>query len=821
MARIPRMTPKRKEENARRATQTIQHRILWVMGVFGVACFVALFIKLYNIQITQHEMLQEKAVDQQTLSTTISASRGTIYDRNGNVLATSATAETIFISPKEIAERSEKENEATGENATYLKNQYKEYVTKGLARILGLEEEDILKDMEKTNSQYEVLATKVEKDVADEVRRFINGEIDANGNKYGTPEDEWISLRGIYLADDSKRYYPYHSLAAHVIGFVNAANEGAYGTEAVYNSELQGSTGLTISAKDVNGQELLYQYEQYYDAENGNNLITTLDTTIQYYLERGLEEAIAKYDVENGGTAICLDPTTGAILGMASSPTYDLENYSEIYSQLLKDELAAYESSSGTDSQAGEDGTTTAQTGEDGDSTQTTAGVDSPSDAYLKKLGELQKLQWRNKCINDTYEPGSTFKILTLSMALEEGATSMSTTYNCQGYLMVPGWSQPIHCDKRTGHGLETLKEATANSCNPAFMTMALNMGTDTFYDYLEAFGLKEATGVDLQGEQKGVYASRENFNTVDLATYSFGQNFTVTPLQLLAAQAACINGGYLYTPYLVERIEDSNGNIISQHDATPVRQVISEETSAQVREILEYVVKEGSGRNGQVAGYRIGGKTGTADKLNRQDVVVSFVCFAPADDPQVMVLMTLDTPGRDTGTYVSGGQMVAPVVSSIMAEILPHLGIEPTYTAEEVVGADATVPNVVGLTKDAAVAKLAEYGFASYTIEGDGDTVTDQTPLGGAIVPGNANIILYMGEEKPDDLCKVPNVIGKTASQANKALSDAGLIMKVSGATNQSSSTVIALSQSVEQGSMVDAGTVVEVRFGDTSVRD
>ena len=776
--------PKRKEENARRASQTIQRRTVWVMLVFGVACFSALFIKLYNLQITQHESLEERAVNQQTLSTTVTASRGTIYDKNGVTLASSASADTIFISPLEIADQSAKEDEKTGDKATILKNQYEEYVARGLARILGIEEETILKYMEKTYSQYEILVRKAEKDVADEVRRFINGEIDDQGNE--VPEDDRVTLRGIYLSADSKRYYPYSTLAAHVIGFVNAENTGAYGTEALYNDELEGTTGFTVSAKDVNERPLLYQYEQYYDAEDGNDVYLTIDSTIQYALERGLEEAVLKYDVKNGGTAICLDVTSGAILGMASYPTYDLNNYSDIYSELLQQQLSL-----------------------------------APEEDYDGTLQQLQYLQWRNKCINDTYEPGSTFKILTLAMALEEGAATTASTYDCQGYLMVPGWSLPIHCDKRTGHGHQTLAEATANSCNPAFMTMAFALGGDTFYSYLEAFGLRDYTGVDLQGEQLGLAAEKDNFGIVDLATYSFGQNFTVTPLQLIAAQAACVNGGYLYTPYVVEKVVDSNGNVVSQHDSTPVRQVISEETSKTVCEILQNVVDNGTGRNGAVAGYRVGGKTGTAEKSGSEDVVVSFVCFAPADDPQIMILMTLDSPGRDTGTYVSGGQMVAPVTSAILEDVLPYLGISPEYSAEEVVGADATVPNVVGMTREQAVSRLEEYGFRKYRVEGDGETVTDQTPLGGAIVPGNAEIILYMGEEKPTDPCVVPNVVGLSASRANEALSDAGLIMKVTGNTDSASSTVIAMSQSVEAGTELAAGSVVEVRFGDTSIVD
>ena len=791
--------PKRKAENARQASLTIQRRTKWFMLFFGIACFAMLFVKLYDLQINQHEFLEDKAVSQQTASTTISASRGTIYDRNGETLAVSATAETIFISPLEISERSQEEDEAAGADVTYLKGQYEEYVARGLARILGLEAEDILKLMERTYSQFEYVAKKVEQDVADEVRRFINGEIDDQGNvitevnKAGqtVPTEHPVRLRGIYLQADSKRYYPYSTLAAHVIGFVRSSdNVGAYGTEALYNEELEGKTGVAVTARDANQNTLLYQYEQYYDAENGDDLVLTIDTTVQYALEKGLEAAIEKYDAANGAAGIIMDCNTGALLAIASLPNYDLNDYSAIYDSLLQQELEL-----------------------------------ASEEDYAATLEALRYKQWRNKAVNDTYEPGSTYKILTLAMALEEGVVTKNSTFNCTGSVRVG--VETIHCSKRAGHGLQDLTTATANSCNPSFINMGLRIGAETYYDYMGAFGLFEPTGVDLIGEGENIVTDRETFTSSDIyvACYSFGQTFTVTPLQLIAAQAACINGGYLYTPYVVEQVKDSAGNVISQHDATPVRQVISEETSATVREILEYVVSNGTGKNGQVAGYRIGGKTGTADKTGTQDttkeVVVSFLCFAPADDPQIIMLLTLDTPSRDTGTYVSGGNMVAPTAGEIMSEILPYLGIEPQYTAEELVGADATVPSVVGMTEEAAAARLKEYGFDAYRTVGEGDTVTDQTPLGGAIVPGSAEIILYMGEEKPDDLCAVPYVVGMTASKANEAITNAGLIMKVTGATDQSSSAVIAISQNYAEGAQLEAGSVVEVRFGDTSVLD
>jgi len=775
---------RRKSDAARRANQVIRSRTVLMMLLFGVATFAILLLKLYDLQIIRHEDLQEKAVAQQTRSTVVTASRGTIYDRNSTPLAISATAETVFISPKEITDN--KEDGA--------------YIARGLSRILEVDEDTILKKMERTNSQYEEIKRRADQDVADQVRKFINGEIDDQGKAIAPDASgKYKKLQGIFLNADSKRYYPYSTLAAQVIGFVNADNQGSYGLESQYDDVLEGTSGLTITAKNGAGKELLYQYEQYYDAKNGDSLVTTLDTNVQYYLEKGIEEMVNKFDAKNGATGIVMNVNSGAILAMASYPTYDLNNYSTIYDPKLAASL------------------------------QTTLnGLDKNASDYAQQKADAvsaaQYRQWRNKCINDTYEPGSTFKPITLSTALEEGVVNMNTTFYCSGSIRVPGWSKPIYCSNHSGHGSETLKVATGNSCNPAFITMGLKTGTSTYYKYLKAFGLMESTGIDEGGEAIGIFASEKDFssNVVSLASYAFGQTFTVTPLQLIRAQAATINGGYLYTPYLVEQVLDDSGNVVSQHDSTPVRQVISEETSSEVRECLEYVVASGTGKNGQVAGYRIGGKTGTADKTGNKnkDVVVSFMCFAPADDPQIIMLITMDTPSRTTGTYVSGGNMVAPTSSAVMSEILPYLGIEPDYSSEQITGADATVPNCVGSTLEEAKTKLTSAGFACKTV-GSGATVTDQTPAGGAIVPGSATIVLYLGAEKPNTPSTVPNVVGMSAEAANKALTNAGLIMKVAGTTTSSSGNVHALSQSEAAGTEVKAGTVVTVRFGDSSVLD
>lgn len=737
---------KRRPESARRANRIIQTRTLLLLGVFGVLAFVLLFAKLYHWQITEHDELQSVAVRQQTLRTTVEASRGTIYDRNGTILAMSASAEDIFLSPKEIVENDQDQN----------------LIANGLAEILNLDAADILKKMEKTNSQYEILKKKADDELADKVREFIN-------------ENE---LRGVFLRPTSKRSYPKGTLASQVIGFAND-NGGSMGLEATYNDELTGENGMVVTARDRDGRSVLYQYDQYFDAENGCDLHTTLDTTIQYYLEKGVQELEARFGTGKGATGIVMDVNTGAVLAMASLPTYDLNAPGTVYNDFL------------------------------------TSGM--TEEQIEENMKDLLNKQWRSKAINDTYEPGSTFKTLTLAMALEENVVDLNTGFYCGGNTTIEG--QKIWCSKRTGHGQQNLTQAFANSCNPAFINIGLRVGNAKFYQYMQDFGLLEKTGIDTTGEASGFANSEIKYSTLALACYAFGQNFNVTPVALLAAQCACVNGGYLYAPYLVEEITDQDGNVVSRHDATPIRQVISAETSALVRDIMEYEVTSGTGKNGQVAGYRIGGKTGTADKVGG-NVIVSLVCFAPADDPQVMMLLTLDEPNKWTGTYVSGGNMVAPVASSVMGEILPYLGIEPSYTAEELVGADKTVPNVVGLSKDAAAERLSANGFSFRTV-GSGDTVTDQTPAGGAIVPNSAEIILYLGAEKSGEKCIVPNVVGDSAATANQKIVNAGLIMGVSGATNASSSTVRAISQSIAAGTEVEAGTVVRVQFSDSSVRD
>ena len=740
----------RKSEKVRRANRIIQNRTMILMAVLGVLVFLILVIKLFSLQILRHDELEAKALDQQTRSTEVAATRGTIYDRNGNIMAISATAETVFLSPLEMNRAlSDKDNPVAWT---------KDSVAQKLSEILEINKEGILKKMERTDSQYEVLKLRVEEDVADQIRTFINDE----------------GVAGVYMVTDAKRYYPYATLASQIIGFVGTDNYGLYGLEARYNDVLDGETGLVVSTKDPTGSDMLYGYEQYYKAQNGSDIVLTLDATVQYYVEKALSEMVTSTEAQ-GATGIVMDVETGAVLAMASSPTYDLNDPSAVYESRLASLV---------------------------------------KDGQLD-LADAQLRQWRNRAINDTYEPGSTFKVLTLAAALEEGVIDENTTFDCTGSIHV--LDATIHCSNRAGHGHQTLEQTAGNSCNPAFITYGLRLGTEKFYRYMKDFGLVNGSGIDLEGEALGIFAPQETASELDLACYAFGQNFNTTPVALISAQAACINGGYLHTPYVVERVVDSEGNVLSSHDSTPVRQVVSEETSAIVRRCLEYVVSSGTGRNGQVHGYRIGGKTGTADKGNTGEVVLSFMCFAPADDPKYIMLLTLDSP---TGEGRGGGGTVAPYASRIMGEILPYLGVEPSYSAEELLGSDTTVNYVIGMTVADAEEKLKSKGF-SVKVVGDGDTVTDQTPEGGTVIPGKSRVILYAGSEKPDTLCTVPSLVGLSPSEANMAVSSAGLLLRFTGTTDSGSGSVRVINQSEAAGAQVEAGTVISVQLSDNGVTD
>ena len=779
---------RQKQQPDRRGNRTILGRTVFLMVFFGAVIFIPLLVRLYNLQITNHEYYQELAIGQQTRDVAVTANRGTIYDSKGTPLALSSTAYDIIVSPRDLntvqenyqkkleAYQAGESKEAPGPEPT------DEAVAAGLAEILGMDKDTILLRLQKDTS-YVRLAAKVEQDVNEQVMAF---------------KLEYSLSNALYSTPTSKRCYPHSSLAAPVIGFVNAENEGAYGMEAYYNSVLSGETGRVVTAKNGNGTEMLSRYENYYDATDGNNLNLTIDATIQYYCERALEKGIEMYDVQNGGFAIAMDPKTGAILAWANSPTYDLNNPSTVTDP---DTLAELE-------------TLKATYGED-------------SDEYKEALGNAQLLQWRNKAINDTYEPGSTFKSMVLAAALEEGVVSESDTFECTGSVVIAG--STIRCSDRKGHGTQTLAKAVANSCNPAFIAIGQRLGAERFYDYLEDFGFLETTGIDMQGEAGSTVWSRDFFTgpygEASLATASFGQRFNVTPIQLITAASAVINGGHLMQPYVLESITDADGNVLQSTEPTERRQVISEATSEKCRTILEGVVNGGTGKNAYQAGYRIGGKTGSSETLEDDHTIVSFLGFAPADDPQVVILIAFDnpkpvSPGSNYtagGYYISGGVMGATRAGELLADILDYMGVEKQYTAEELSGADVLTPSVTGLSLADAQAKAEAAGLTVRTV-GDGETVTDQIPIQGASIPGGSEMVLYMGEAKPTDQVEVPDLSGQSPETVRQTLSSLGLYMKATGVSDYYTSSTIAAGQSIAAGTMVDRGTVVEVQFMDNT---
>ncbi len=752
-----------RKNRAQKPNKEILSRTLILMVVCGVFSFVVLGCRLYIIQIRDHAIYQSGAIEQQVRETTINASRGTIYDRNMNVLAQSATVETVYISPAEMIQYEED----------------KSMIASGLSEILGVEYDEIMKKWEDTESWYKTVAVKIEQELAYEVRAFKNEH----------------DLKSVHIVEDTKRYYPYSNLASQIIGFVGTENTGLEGLEAKYNSELQGVNGRIVRATTATGTDMLYtQYEDYYDATDGNSLVLTLDSTIQYFLEKNLEQAIADYDIKNGGIAIAMEVDTGAILGMATSPGYDLNNYLEISDPEVKSQLEKL-----TESE------------------------------YEDAISEALAEQWRNRAITDTYEPGSTFKIITLATALDSGAVDGTEDFYCGSSIDVLGRDDPVHCWDSDGHGSQTLTQATQHSCNVAFVRIAERIGAERFWDYLEAFGFFDITGIDMNGESGAIWWSQEVFedplNQSQLAAASFGQTFNITPLQMITAVSTVANGGNLMQPYVVQQILNQDGSVKEDIEPTVVRQVISEDTSKQVCEILEQVVsgEEGTGKNAYVAGYRIAGKTGTSEKVgqNSDDYMVSFVGFAPADDPQIAVLVILDSPSSESGIYISGGVMAAPVVGNIFADALPYLGVDTVYTDEEQQNIDISVPNVKSLTSSEAIAELEESGFSVRTV-GTGETVTDQLPMANVRVAVGTEVIIYLGESKPNDTVVVPELTGLTYTDAREELESCGLFVAYSGVM-PSSSTIVVSRQSVNAGNEVARGTVIEVTLvdSDTSIME
>lgn len=769
------------QEKGRKSGKEVNRKILkrtvLLMLCFGIVTFLILVGRLWYLQVVQHDTLQQEAIEQQTSEQTVTAQRGTIYDTKGNVLAISSTVYDVVISPKAIVEKQESLDrsleEATkkGKSTEKYKVNVEKLIADQLSKILkNIDAATIQQKCADKGSQYKKITTKIDSTTEDAVRKFI-----AKNDLAGC----------IYLTPNTKRYYPYSDLAAQVIGFTNESG-GAYGIESQLNKQLAGTAGLLVTATNGKGTDLMNFFQDYYDAENGDDVHLTIDSTIQAYCEKYLAEGIHEYDVRKGGFIIALDCKSGAVLGMASSPTYDLNDYSKVVDKTLQKKVDNKEL--------------------------------SESDALYE--------MWRNKALNDTYEPGSTFKAVVLASALEEGTTTTKDTFYCSGSVRVGNYT--IRCSNRSGHGMQTLAEAVGHSCNPAFIKIGQGLGTKKFYSYLEAFGLKEPTGIDLPGEGKSVIWAQKDFGITNLATASFGQRFTVTPIQLITAVNAVVNGGYLYRPHVVSSIVDKDGNTTYEADTDPVRQVISKKTSSTCDQILEGVVSSYTGQNAYQAGYRIGGKTGTSQTLIKDEYVTSFIGFAPSDDPQVIVLVAFDSPKVEapgsnyttTGYYISGGQMAAPIAGRLIADILDYRGFQKEYTTNDLTGSGVNVPPLTGYSEKEAGAALNKKDLTYRTV-GSGDTVTGQIPESGTTIPAGSKVILYMGKDVPKDTITMPDLSNMTPDAVKDTLNNLNLYMVASGTSGDYTSNTVAYKQSVKAGEKVPRGKVITVYFSNKSIAD
>lgn len=726
-------------------------RMIWTRC--AITLIVLLFIMgwvtsfMFYHTVIDADNLREQAQNQQLSDVEIQAERGNIYDRNMNLLATSATVWQVVVRPTAF-----KVNEDKNE---------REIAAVGLSELLGMTYEELLALCEK-NVAYQRVGSKIEADVTEKVRSFIN---------------EKKLSHCVELEETSKRYYPNDNLASTVLGFVGTDNNGLEGLEAQYDDELSGENGRMVSARDSVGGEMPFAYEKIIDAKPGNSVVTTIDEYIQYVVEKYLTQAVEQNNVKERGCCIVMDVNTGGILAMATKDDFNPNEPFEIYD---KEKLAEIEAIT--------------------------------DQAERKKAySAAQYAQWRNKCVSDTYEPGSVFKIITGSAAIEEDAISLDETYYCPGYIKIS--DRTIRCHKTGGHGTQTLAQAYMNSCNPAFITIGQKLGLELFTNYRKAYGLENTTGIDLPGESSPIVHAAESMGPVELASESFGQSFSITPIQFITAISAAVNGGYLYQPHVAKQIIDSDGNIVENLEKDAKRQVISEETSAYIRDYLEQVVSEGTGKNAYIAGFRIGGKTGTSEKLSsdgQSGRIASFGAIAPSDDPQIAVLLLLDEPQV---AIPYGGTIAAPIVGQILEEILPYLNVSPEYTEEEAAELAVKTPDVTALSVEDAKVQLKKDDL-SCNIIGEGETVIRQVPAGGQEIPHGGTIVLYTDDSTENKTTTVPDFTGMTVSQANQTAANAGLNIKFSGTMDNSA----AYNQSLGSGEKVDCGTVITVYFRENS---
>ena len=768
--------------NRLRADSGQHHRIMLVMAVLGILAFLPIGAQLYKLMVIEYDYYAAKALRNQSRTTAVTAQRGNIYDRNMNILASSVSVENVYLDPHELKQ--------AGEDI--------EKIASALSLILEKDPQWIAQQAKDFKQRYKQIGSRIDEEMAAKIRSFINEN----------------DISGIHLEPNTQRSYPYGSLAAQVIGFTNASNQGAEGVEASYNSFLEGSAGKVITTKGNNEMDMPFSYERYITSRQGDSLILTLDATVQACLEKQMKAAIARYDVQNGAFGLVMNAKTGEILAMATLGSYDPNNYLEIADEetaaaLEQLKLQYQNNPEGSESYA------------------------SAKTAYQEALNAARLKQWRNRVLSDGYEPGSTFKVLTMAAALDCGAIDLNTNFYCRGAEQIPGRSQLLHCWRSQGHGAEQTPQALQNSCNIAFAHIALKLGGEKFYEYIEKFGILEKTGIDLSGESKGIFFDKslvvntEKWGTASLTSGSFGQTFKITPLQLVRAIASVVNGGFLMEPYIVSEIIDADGNTVLKQEPTVVRQTIRGETSDTMRMLIQSVVEEGTAKNAQVAGFSIGGKTGTSEKIdvfdeNGQrvlDKIVSFVGIAPMEDPEYIVLVALDTPSRQTGIYISGGVMAAPTVGAVLADILPYLGVTPHYSEEDAAGQQIVMEDLTGLTR-AETEKLLKTQNLTGHFVGTGETVTGQIPAAGQTVPGDTAVLVYLGEAPPERTVTVPDFSGMNRAQADAAACEQGLHILITG-NDEISTKVVVTSQDTPAGTEVPMGTTIQLHFTDTGARD
>ena len=766
-------------------TQKMRFKLNGIVLPVLLAFAALIVVNLFKTSITDNAKYQALANENQFKSTTVKANRGSIYDTNGNILAQSATVYSIDVNPHRIYEKQQDEAKAAknGQIDEYMTDGVleSERMTRAAATILS-EELGAIADVSydyavkkltenSETSQWACVAKSIEKPVADKIL--------ARADEEGLGDL-------IYLQPDTKRYYPQGEMAAAVIGFTNYDGDGIYGIESYYNDYLKGVDGKIISATDAYGNAMPYKNDKIYDAQDGNSVYLTIDNTLQHMVEKYLEQQVQAHAPACRACAVMMDVNTGAVLAMASSPGFDINDRNSLYNPA---------------------------------DTALLSGI-TDEEEYNAMYVSLREQQWKNKAVTEPYYPGSVFKVVTGSAALEEKVISVNSTFACNASIDVAG--QKFNCWSGYSHGTQDFTTAMTNSCNPVFIQIGLLLGKDKFYDYFKAFGLTEPTGIDLPGEAASIYADTRELGPVELASSSFGQTNKLTAIQMITAYAAVVNGGYLVTPYVVSKIVDPNGNVIKTTEPSIKRQVISEETSATMRQVLESVVNTKGGSNAYIKGYAIGGKSGTSEKQDKMNqtgnkdlYVASYCAFAPADDPEIILLVMVDEPtARDqNGALMYYGSIVAvPAVTNVLKEALPYLGYYPEYTEEELEAMGVKLPSVEGQTVDIAKSTL-ETQSLQVTVIGGGEKVVAQVPAKGSSIPRNGKVILYTEENYETEYTTVPNVIGYSVSDVNTILTNADLNFKVGdGAANHSGA--VAYSQNYAEGNIVPAGTIIEVTF-------